>query len=63
MGSVLGTTVVGVILLAIVGALVWKMISDKKREKGAAAVAAKTAINASKVPEIVLTIPVEYRKI
>lgn len=34
MGSVLGTIIVGVVLLAIVGAIVWKMISDKKKGKG-----------------------------
>lgn len=34
MGSVLGTIIVGAVLLAIVGAIVWKMISDKKKGKG-----------------------------
>ena len=34
MESVLGTVVVGAILLAIVAAFVWKMISDKKKGKG-----------------------------
>lgn len=34
MGSVFGTVIVGVILLAVVGAVVWKMISDRRKGKG-----------------------------
>ena len=33
MGSALGTIVVGVILLAVVAAVIGKMISDKKKGK------------------------------
>lgn len=34
MGSALGTIVVGIFLLAIVAAVIGKMISDKKKGKG-----------------------------